>query len=295
MSFFSDYQKSLKLVEVEEHIDLYVFRPIAFLFVRAVYGTNLTPNQITLISILVGLAGAFCFGLGEDTARLGAGLYLAAAVFDCADGQLARLKKNGTRMGRVLDGLVDYIVGFTSYFGIGVGLKPAAWTTGRWWLLLSAAAASNIFHSIAIDYYRTRYLNVIQDTSHGQDEDYRRFAAERAALRAAGRRPLKRWAIGFYLRYLDLQSRTAAASAESGPDWKSRRAEFQAANFRILRGWSLLGSSMQIALLAAAVFIGRFEFYFWAMIVVLNLWAAILYVVQNRIDRRLLRTPEARP
>ena len=161
-------------------------------------------------------------------------------------------------------------------------------------VLLSVAAASNIFHSIAIDYYRTRYLNVLHDTAHGEDEDYRGFAEERAALRAAGRMPFKRWAIGVYLRYLDLQRRTASASAKSGPDWKSRREAFRAANVAILRGWTLLGSSTQIVLLAAAVLIGRFEFYFWAMIVGLNLWAVLLYFLQGRIDRRVLRTPGSR-
>ena len=154
-------------------------------------------------------------------------------------------------------------------------------------MLMVAAAASNIFHSIAIDYYRTRYLNVMLDTAHGEDEDSRSFAEERAALRAAGRRPLKRWAIGVYLRYLDVQRKTAVPAHGNGPDWKSRREEFSAANAAILRLWTLLGSSTQITLLIAAVLLGRFTYYFWAMIIVLNLLAAVLYFVQNRIDRRL--------
>lgn len=287
MSFFSDYKNSLKLAEVEELIDLYFYRPVAYLVVRSVYRTSITPNQITLFSIVIGLAAAACFGAGPATAAAGAALYAASVVLDCADGQLARLKKNGTRMGRVLDGVVDYIVGISAYFGIAVGLKPPAWPASRWWLLMVAAAASNIFHSIAIDYYRTRYLNVIQDTVHGEDEDSRSFAEERAALRAAGRRPLKRWAIGVYLRYLELQRRTAVPTRTSGPDWKSRREEFRAANAAILRLWTLLGSSTQITLLISSVLLSRFTYYFWAMIVALNLLAAVLYIIQNGIDRRL--------
>ena len=287
MSFFSDYKKSLKLAEVEELVDLYFYRPLAYLVVRAIYRTSITPNQITLFSIVVGLAAAACFGAGPATAAAGAALYAASVILDCADGQLARLKKNGTRMGRVLDGVVDYIVGISAYFGIALGLKPPAWPASRWWLLMVAAAASNIFHSIAIDYYRTRFLNVMQDTVHGEDEDSRSFAEERAALRAAGRRPLKRWAIGVYLRYLDVQRKTAVPARSNGPDWRSKREEFSAANAAIMRLWTLLGSSTQITLLIAAVLLGRFTYYFWAMIIALNLLAAVLYFVQNRIDRRL--------
>jgi len=289
VSFFSEYKKSLKMAEVEEFVDLYFYRPLAYLLVRAIYRTSITPNQITLFSITIGLAAAFCFGNGPTTAVIGAVLYAASVVLDCADGQLARLKKNGTRMGRVLDGVVDYIVGISAYFGIAVGLKPPAWPASRWWLLIVAAAASNIFHSLAIDYYRTRFLNVILDTTHGEDEDSRSFADERAALRAAGRRPLKRWAIGIYLRYLDLQRKTAVPPGRNGADWKSRRTEFRAANGTILRLWTFLGSSTQITLLIAAVLLGRFTYYFWAMIIVLNLWAAVLYLIQNGIDRRLER------
>ena len=289
MSFFDDYKKSLKMAEAEEWLDLYVYRPVAYLFVRAIYRTSITPNQITLFSITVGLAAAVCFGCGPATAAVGAGLYFVCIVLDCADGQLARLKKNGTRMGRVLDGVVDYITGISVYFGIAVGLKPPAWPASRWWLLMIAAAASNIFHSIAFDYYRTRFLNVVQDTIHGEDEDYRTFADERAALRAEKRRPVKRWAIGVYLRYLDLQTKTAVPIGAKGVDWRAHRAEFRAANRTVLMLWSFLGSSTQITFLAAAVLLGWFPYYFWAMIVVLNIWAAVLYVVQSRIDRRLQR------
>lgn len=286
MSLFSDYKKSLKMTEVEEWIDLYVFRPVAYIFVRLIYGTSITPNQITL-SIAVGLAAAVCFVCGPSTAAVGAWLYIVCVLLDCADGQLARLKKNGTRMGRVLDGVVDYITGISVYLGIAFGLKPPAWPASRWWLLMVAAAASNIFHSIAIDYYRTRFLNVIQDTVHGEDEDYRSFAAERAALRAERRRPVKRWAIGVYLRYLDLQRKTAVPVGAKGVDWRACREEFRTANRSILMLWSFLGSSTQIALLVAAVLLGRLSYYFWAMIVVLNFWAAALYIAQSRVDRRL--------
>jgi phosphatidylglycerophosphate synthase len=287
VSFFGDYKKSLKMTEVEEWLDLYVYRPVAYLFVRAIYRTSITPNQITIFSIAIGLAAAIGFGCGPSTAAFGAALYIGCVVLDCADGQLARLKKNGTRMGRVLDGVVDYIIGIATYFGIAVGLKPPAWPASRWWLLMVAAAASNIFHSIAIDYYRTRFLNVIQDTIHGEDEDYRSFARERSSLRAEGRRPIRRWAIGVYLRYLDLQRKTAVPVGGKGVDWRACREEFRAANRTILMLWSFLGSSTQISLLIAAVLLGQFSYYFWAMIVVLNVWAAVLYVVQSRIDRRL--------
>jgi len=65
VSFFSEYKKSLKMAEVEEFVDLYFYRPLAYLLVRAIYRTSITPNQITLFSITIGLAAAFCLGTGR--------------------------------------------------------------------------------------------------------------------------------------------------------------------------------------------------------------------------------------
>ncbi len=44
MSLLKAYKSSLKLIEVEEVIELVFYRPLAFLFVRLIYSTNITPN-----------------------------------------------------------------------------------------------------------------------------------------------------------------------------------------------------------------------------------------------------------
>ena len=66
--------------------------------------------------------------------------YLLFNVLDCSDGQLARIKKNGTSVGRLLDGIADYIAAIAIYAGIAIGYtnKPgqphcirAAYSSGR--------------------------------------------------------------------------------------------------------------------------------------------------------------------
>ena len=54
-----------------------------------------------------------------------------------------------------------------------------------------------------------------------------------------------------------------------------------------MRGWTLLGTSTQIVLLIACILVGRLDIYFWLMIVVLNLAAAVFFFVQARIDIKL--------
>ena len=110
MSWVIEYKNSLKMIEVEEVFDIIFYRPLAFLLVKLVYPTKITPNHLTLTAIALGITGGYFYSRGTDISCIyGAFFYLMFNVFDCSDGQLARLKKNGTPGGRLIDGIADYI------------------------------------------------------------------------------------------------------------------------------------------------------------------------------------------
>jgi len=116
MSLYTEYKKSLKMIEVEEILDLFVFRPPAFLLVKSIYQTSITPNQITWISLFFGVFGDFLITIGTATHyALEAMCFIIYNILDCSDGQLARLQKSGSLTGRIVDGVADYIVAVTSY------------------------------------------------------------------------------------------------------------------------------------------------------------------------------------
>jgi len=283
-----EYRKTLKLIEVEELADLYILRPPAFLLVKAMAGTNITPNQVTMLSMTVGVLGGICYGLGRpSTIVLGAILLGLSLVFDCADGQLARLKKNGTPLGRILDGLIDYVVQIAVFAGLAVGLDPGPGRRTVWILLLAAAGLSNIFHSTVVDYYRLRFIDRAKGEKHDVPAEYRDFQAELDGLKGKPGSSVRRGVIRLYLRYLSLQMRMTRPGTESRPASAAGRDEFYRANKAVMRGWTFLGSGTFGFLMVATTLIGRFDLYLWARIVAGNLLAAVLFVVQIRIDRRL--------
>jgi len=288
LSLFADYRKSLKLVEAEEILDLCVFRPVAFILVKAISWTAITPNQLTILSLATGIFAGVCYGFGRPAVVLAAGMYAFSVVLDCADGQLARLKKNGTRLGRILDGLIDYFVSASVYVGIYVGLAPRSERRIVWLLLLVAAGVSNIFHSVALDYYRSRFIEFERGPERPSDDDYLSFREELAALENRRGRVVRKTAIRLYLKYLDLQKRlTFNWNGHSSPRLVGKE-DFHRKNAWALRGWTLLGSTTQETLLIVTSLLGRIDIYFWGMIVVANLWMAVMFAVQFRVDNSLV-------
>ncbi len=70
--------------------------------------TNITPNQVTIASFVVGLLAATAFSRGDHSwLVVGALLYHLSFVLDCVDGKLARLKRTGSVFGMWLDFTFD--------------------------------------------------------------------------------------------------------------------------------------------------------------------------------------------
>lgn len=112
-------------------------RPLAAAFTAALVATPLplTPNIITLGSLILGWSAAavlWAVALGDLLPSWGwalaGALYLGSVILDCADGQFARFKGGGTRLGRIIDGLVDTLVVIPCYVILGIwALEQDGW------------------------------------------------------------------------------------------------------------------------------------------------------------------------
>ncbi len=99
-------------------------RPLARFVIKLIMNTSITPNQITLVALLLGLFASLAFAIGSYPLIILGGLSLfISKVFDCTDGQLARLKKNGSKFGGWLDGVVDVFLFSITPMAISIGLS----------------------------------------------------------------------------------------------------------------------------------------------------------------------------
>jgi phosphatidylglycerophosphate synthase len=89
----------------------WVCRPPAAVVVYLLQGTRVTPNQVTFLSFFVAAGAAAMFALlpGLWWLVAAAVVWELSFILDCADGQLARLRKTSSPLGHLLDFLMDEI------------------------------------------------------------------------------------------------------------------------------------------------------------------------------------------
>ena len=114
-------ESTYKAKEVEERIDILFYRPLGFRVAKLASGIGLSPNVITIVSIIFGMLGGHLFYY--DDLRLtiaGMILWVCSNILDSADGQLARMTGQTSEIGRLLDGLGGGVVFGSIYLHIAL-------------------------------------------------------------------------------------------------------------------------------------------------------------------------------
>jgi hypothetical protein len=224
-TIFRDFRDSIKNPWAEELVDLIFFRPVAFICVKFfLYPLPITPNQISFLAMASGIVSGIFFSYGDrHHFLLGAFFYGMANILDCCDGMIARLKKNGTLTGRIVDGCIDYIIGIAVYVGFAFGLAKAVHSYGIHlpygaWPLMILAGISIIAHSIVTDKFRNAFLIQIQKPDGPSISEFQKFREELNRIEGGKGFLFDKVLIRIYLRYLQLQSaRSAGAKGEPSP------------------------------------------------------------------------------
>ncbi len=140
--------------DTEGFMSRFVERRISLAISRRLVNTSITPNQITLISILIGLLGAWFISIERGLWQItGSVLFLIHSIVDGCDGEIARIKFMESRLGGILDFWGDNIVHAAVFAAIGI----------EWWrrtgsalpLFLSSTAVVGTFLCALLIYIST--------------------------------------------------------------------------------------------------------------------------------------------
>ena len=111
---------------------------------RSLARTPMTPNQVTTVGLLSGLAAALMYAQGEEAlANWAAVLFMLAVFIDHVDGELARMTGTTSRFGHYYDAVASGVSYVGMFVGVGVGLSDGR--LGEWTIVLGIVAGVSVF------------------------------------------------------------------------------------------------------------------------------------------------------
>lgn len=113
--------------------------------VRPLVDTAVTPNHLTTLRLLIGLAGALCLAQGGfGWINAGALLIVLSNFVDHTDGELARISGKSSKIGHFYDLAADALVTVALFASMGVGIVAAGGQMAAPPVLLGAVAGAAV-------------------------------------------------------------------------------------------------------------------------------------------------------
>lgn len=291
-SLREDYRATLKSMDTEEHIDLAFYRPIGYVWAVLARKLGITPNAITIASIFLGIGAGIAFYYNSLLINLiGMGLLIWANSFDSADGQLARMTHQYSRLGRILDGLSGDIWFATIYVAICLRENVTShFFMSHTWVIWVIAVLAGICHSkqaAMADCYRQIHLFFLKGEEGSELENGFALKKKLAAL-SWSKNFWQKLFLTFYTVYTLQQEATTPAwqrlrrelIARFGSTNKAPaafREEFRRLSLPLMKYTNILSFNWRTIALFCSLLVEMPWLYFAFELVVLN--ALLVYMV----------------
>ena len=302
----SAYLQSLKSLDTEEGIDLVFYRPIGYAWACLAKRLGVTPNAITIASIFIGIAAGVAFYYPVLWINvIGMLLLIWANSFDSADGQLARMTKQYSRIGRILDGLSGDFWFAAIYIAICLRENVTSdFFSAHHWVIWTVAVTAGICHAkqaAMADYYRQFHLYFLKGED-GSELDSASKLRNKLKQLSWSHNFWQKLTMTSYTNYTIQQEATApamqrlrAALAKRFPDGhisQSFRDDFRKSSLPLMKYTNILSFNWRCIALFVSLFLQMPWLYFAFELVVLNSLLVYMVIRHESICRRFTKRLE---
>ena len=284
--------------EIEEFTNRWLIHPLAARLVPCFAAMRVSANVVSLAGMTCGLLAGFAYYHYADRwyALAGFALMIAWHVLDGADGQLARLTRTQSELGKVLDGICDYVTFIAVYVALAAAMRPAFGV--RAWALVAVAGACHALQAAAYEATREDYRSFASEPTPLPSGTARGGASDRASARGLRRvfarldayyQRVQRELAGGHARY---RRRLTDVLDHSPGREASIRAGYRASFAPAVRRWSVLSSNYRTFGLFLGAWFQAPAAFFEVEILGLSAVLAILSVDQRLRYVRFLRRIE---
>ncbi len=287
----SSYRDSLKSMDTEEHIDLWFYRPIGYAWARLAARLGVTPNVITIASIFLGIGAGVAFYFSDLWVNIiGMLLLVWANSFDSADGQLARMTGQYSRLGRILDGLAGDFWFVTIYVAICLReIHTSDFFIAHHWAIWVLAVATGLYHAkqaAMADYYRQFHLFFLKGKDGSELENLSDLRQKYDEISWKGHF-WKKLTMATYVNYTKQQEATTPAMPQLRRQLRQRfssgvipqrfRDDFRRMSLPLMKFTNILSFNWRVIVLFISLFLRMPWIYFVFEFTVLN--ALMIYMV----------------
>lgn len=303
----SAYLQSLKSLDTEEGIDLVFYRPIGYAWACLAKKLGVTPNAITIASIFIGIGAGVAFYFPFMWINvIGMLLLIWANSFDSADGQLARMTKQYSRIGRILDGLSGDFWFAAIYIAICLRENDTSpFFSAHHWVIWTVAVAAGLCHAkqaAMADYYRQFHLYFLKG-EEGSELDSADKLKKKLSELSWSRNFWQKLTLKTYTNYTIQQEATAPAMqrlraelARRFPDGRipsGFREDFRKASLPLMKYTNILSFNWRSIALFVSLFLSMPWLYFAFELIGLNSLLIYMVVRHEKICRRFTDELEA--
>lgn len=291
------YAATLKHPDTEEPIDLWFYRPLGFCVALVAERWKIKPNAISVFSIFLGVGAGVAFYFADWRVTIvGLALLVMADICDSADGQLARMTGQYSRLGRILDGVSGDLWFIAIYVALCLRLA-GEWGWGIWILAAVSGACHGVQAAMA-DYYRNFHLFFVKGKAGSELEDAATVAIDYRAL-SFRREPLYKAFMFFYKNYTREQEmfspwmqrfrRLLREHYGDSPVPAELAGRFRTCSLPLMKYTNILSFNCRALLLAVALLAGVPWLYFVGELTVFNGLLVYMIYRHESICRRFAR------
>jgi hypothetical protein len=291
----SPVESTYKSKDTEELIDRFFFRPAGYGIALISRKLKITPNTLTIISIILGMTAGHLYYYSSIWINvIGICIFIFADILDSADGQLARITNNTSKTGRIFDGVATNLISISIYSHLI--LRSLAMGFG-WSIVLIAAiaGASHVIQAATADFYRHAYLYIVCGKEKSELDSSANIREQIANLPWKGNY-IDKFFLKVYLDYTQRQEFISRkflelidyikANYETIPEWLSN--EYRASFKKMNKYYNFLTVNSRTVAVAVAILVNIPVLYFLFEIFVLNGVLIFVLITQMKKSQALL-------
>jgi hypothetical protein len=278
LKVFLDYKKAIKITEIEEPCDSFIFKPLAFFILRKTNEYPLKPSHFSMISITLVIASSFFLSKGSLLGFFlgGIGVFIFNISNSCVD-LLEEIKEIKNKYKELYDYFFDLLAIIFFFVGLYVGLSKSNQGLQNFtWV----AVFFLLLHKGVYRFYKEQYAFYLDDNPRGRQKKLERYRRDLIKLnRSHGHYFVK------FLLVVVLSLNKFLKTPESLSGYQTEK--YLNLNKSILPLWGAISGTSHLLILTISLIFYIPSLYFFFAIILANIWATFVIMIQFGVNELL--------